>query len=70
VDDSLLLLFNGHHEPLPFTLPGPDFGEAWEVVVDTTDWDVPEPRPVVAAKSTVEVAARSAQLLAWVEPVS
>ncbi len=70
VDDSLLLLFNGYYEPLPFTLPGPDFGESWEVVVDTMVWDIPEPRPVVAAKSTVEVAARSAQLLVQVPPVT
>jgi glycogen operon protein len=35
VDDSFLLLFNAHHEPLPFTLPGAPFGTTWETVVDT-----------------------------------
>jgi isoamylase len=34
-DDSFLLLFNAHHEPLPFTLPPPRYGEAWESVLDT-----------------------------------
>jgi glycogen operon protein len=62
-DDSMLLLFNAHYEPLPFTLPGPEFGDSWEVVVDTANDDDPEPRPVVSAKSTVQVESRSAQLL-------
>ena len=37
VDDSFLLLFNAHHQPVPFTLPGEAYGRAWEVVVDTAD---------------------------------
>jgi glycogen operon protein len=35
VDDSFFLLFNAHHEPIEFTLPEGDFGESFEVVVDT-----------------------------------
>jgi len=62
-DDSILVLFNAYHEPLPFTLPGLEFGESWELHVDTSMWEVPEPRPVAAAKTTVEVAGRTAQLL-------
>jgi glycogen operon protein len=62
-DDSLLLLFNAYHEPLPFTLPGPEFGAEWEVLIDTAAWEVPEPHPVAAAKTTVEVAGRTSQLL-------
>jgi isoamylase len=34
-DDSFLLLFNAHHEPLRFTLPPASFGRQWEVVIDT-----------------------------------
>ncbi|MFL6140022.1 MAG: glycogen debranching protein GlgX [Frankiaceae bacterium] len=34
-DDSFLLLFNAHHEPLTFTLPPDDFGERWAVELDT-----------------------------------
>ena len=69
-DDSFLLLFNAYHEPLPFTLPGPEFGESWEVLVDTAMWEVPEPHPVAAAKTTVEVAGRTAQLLIRIPPSS
>src|SRR5439155_353113 len=36
VDDVLLILLNGHHEPLPFTLPAARDGEGWELVVDTS----------------------------------
>jgi isoamylase len=36
VDDSFLVLFNSHHEPLDFLLPGLAYGASWEVAVDTT----------------------------------
>ena len=35
-DDSFLLLFNGHDEPVEWTLPGP-WGGPWELVLDTSD---------------------------------
>jgi len=35
-DDSFILFFNAHHEPLTFRTPSPSFGHAWHVVVDTT----------------------------------
>jgi glycogen operon protein len=35
VDDSFFLLFNAHHEPIDFTLPEGEYGEAFEVAVDT-----------------------------------
>jgi isoamylase len=35
-DDSFLLLFNGHYEPVEWTLPQ-QWGEAWEPVLDTSD---------------------------------
>jgi isoamylase len=66
-DDSMLLLFNAHHETLPFTLPGPEFGLAWDVQIDTAVWQVSEPRLVVPAKTTIDVTARSAQLLVSAE---
>jgi isoamylase len=28
-------LFNGHHEPIEFKLPGTAVGEKWQVTVDT-----------------------------------
>jgi glycogen operon protein len=36
-DDSFLVLFNAHHEPLPFTVPDRDWGDHWVIVLDTDD---------------------------------
>jgi len=35
VDDSFFVLFNAHHEPLEFTLPGPEWGVCAELLLDT-----------------------------------
>ncbi len=35
VDDSFVMCFNAHHEPIEFTLPPVEFGSAWQPVVDT-----------------------------------
>ncbi|MFP5376626.1 MAG: glycogen debranching protein GlgX [Acidimicrobiia bacterium] len=37
VDDSFLVLFNAHHEPVEFRLPEERFGERWVKIVDTAD---------------------------------
>ncbi|MFE4395585.1 MULTISPECIES: glycogen debranching protein GlgX [Streptomycetaceae] len=42
VDDSFLLLFNAHFEPLEFTVPA-DHGQEWQVVVDTARPRLPAP---------------------------
>jgi len=34
-DNDFLLLFNAHSEPVTFTLPGGQFGDEWEIVIDT-----------------------------------
>ena len=34
-DDDFYLIFNAHHEPLDFTLPGPEWGELWKKELDT-----------------------------------
>jgi glycogen operon protein len=34
-DDSFFLLFNGHHEPIDFTLPDLGAGERWNIDIDT-----------------------------------
>jgi glycogen operon protein len=34
-DDSFLLLFNAHYEPVDFALPEQEYGEAWEVTINT-----------------------------------
>jgi glycogen operon protein len=57
-DDSFLLVFNAHHEALPFTLPPKQFGECWTAVVDTTMANGVGLRSG-SGEESVEVAARS-----------
>jgi glycogen operon protein len=63
-DDSFYVLFNAHHEPLPFRLPArPEWGERWKKVLDT-DAVVPgEEEPVYEAGAEVPVAARGVVVL-------
>jgi len=35
VDDSFLLFFNAHSEPIEYSLLGPEYGHTWQVVIDT-----------------------------------
>jgi isoamylase len=39
--DTLLLLFNGHYEPIPFLLPNSSEGEHWQRIFETANgsWD-------------------------------
>jgi isoamylase len=39
VDDSYLLCFSAHDEPIDFRLPGKEYAVAWEVDLDTLDPD-------------------------------
>jgi glycogen operon protein len=57
VDDSFLLMFNAHWEPLAFTLPADRWGDAWTVELDTAAGH--EPATMHKAGEEVEVAARS-----------
>jgi glycogen operon protein len=61
-DDSFLLLFNAHHEPLPFTLPPVDYGELWESVLDTA-MPVYSDRPLLKPGSTTMIESRSVTVL-------
>ena len=36
-ETPFIVLMNAHHDPVPFALPGPAFGPAWRVVVDTLE---------------------------------
>ncbi len=36
-DDSFVLCFNAHHEPIEFVLPPEEFGSRWESVIYTAD---------------------------------
>ena len=35
VDDTFFVLFNAHHEPMPFTIPPGAYGQSWRRVLDT-----------------------------------
>jgi glycogen operon protein len=62
-DDSFVMLFNAHHEPIEFTLPTSEFGPSWIPVVDTAvGLDDPERDPIEAG-ATVELQARSLMAL-------
>ena len=61
-DDSFLLLFNAHHEPLAFTLPPDQFGETWEYALDTAMSIAPD-RPWLKAQSETVLEARTLVVL-------
>ena len=59
-DDSFLLLFNAYHQPLDWTLPK-QWGESWEVVLDTAGPG--REGAILAGSATLPVAARSVVVL-------
>jgi isoamylase len=63
VDDSFYVLFNAHHETVPFRLPArPEWGERWREVLDTEP--VPEEgEKIFAAGGEVPVAGRTVVVL-------
>lgn len=60
-DDSFLLCFNAHHEPLEFAMPAAEFGRTWLPVINTADDD--DARESVTAGAKIEVADRSVLVL-------
>jgi isoamylase len=61
-DDSFLLLFNAHHDPVPFTLP--DYGASgWLALVDTSYGNGLLPEGTYQPNGTFEVSGRSLALL-------
>jgi isoamylase len=63
VDDSFLLCFNAHYEPLTFTLPGAAYGRRWQPVIDTADPNVQSSPQVLDALGILEVESRSVVVL-------
>jgi glycogen operon protein len=61
-DDSFLLLLNAHNEDLTFTLPDTEFGESWEIVVDTASPLAPD---YLHAKASAEVQVESRSMLVF-----
>jgi isoamylase len=63
LDDSFLLLFNAHYEPIPFTLPGPEWGKQWIRILDTNQGGFVDDEKEYAAQEEVPVESRSLVLL-------
>jgi isoamylase len=63
VDESFYLIFNGHHEPIPFTLPGPNYGRRWMKVLDAREEKFGEGEQTFATGDQVKVEARCFVLL-------
>ena len=62
-DDNFLLLFNSHHETIPFTLPTLSKGSHWQIILDThLSDDVETERPYTSG-DTYPLAGRSLALL-------
>ena len=62
-DDSFLLLFNGHHEDVTFTLPTARFGASWAFELSTADPTAAAGSLILAAGRTIDTMARSITIL-------
>jgi glycogen operon protein len=62
-DNSFMLLFNGHYEPITFSLPTRRFGLRWTVVLSTADGSFGDGGRTVAPREPIEVEARSIVVL-------
>jgi isoamylase len=62
-DDSFLLLFNAHSNPLTFTLPEASYAPGWEVVIDTARKSPAESGTARLPKDEIEVRDRAVVVL-------
>ncbi|MDQ1401759.1 MAG: isoamylase, partial [Actinomycetota bacterium] len=62
-DDSFFLLFNAWDQPLPFTIPQGDWGEHWDIALDTARPIEPEGERTVKAGGEVVAEGRSVVVL-------
>jgi glycogen operon protein len=63
VDDSFFLAFSAHDEALDFILPPAEYGEAWEVVIDTLNGVDEDTPTVVTAGAAVTIGPRAIVVL-------
>ncbi|MDA2894071.1 glycogen debranching protein GlgX [Mycolicibacterium sp. BiH015] len=63
VDDSFLLFFNAHYEPIDFTLPPAEFGQKWQPVVYSVAGAVMEGSRPLPAGAALTVEARAVMVL-------
>ena len=62
-DDSFMLLFNGHYEPITFHLPTRRFGLRWTVALSTADGGFVDGGKTVAAREPIDLESRSIVIL-------
>jgi glycogen operon protein len=65
VDDSYLFILHSGDDPVAFTLPGAPWGDAYEVVIDTTyATGEPDPgSPAIPGGQVLQIGRRTAMLL-------
>jgi isoamylase len=63
VDESFLLLLNGHYEPIEFKLPTKRFGTRWQFVLSTAEPEALERSRSYTARAPVPVESRSILVL-------
>ena len=69
-DDSFLMCFNAHHEPIQYVVPPAEFAARWESVLYTADAVHVEGAKPVDAGQTITIDARSTLVLRAVAPAS
>jgi glycogen operon protein len=67
VDDTFLLCFNAHYEPLSFKAPAASYGARWRRVLDTADPELAAPIGELAAQSELTLERRSMMVLQRIE---
>ena len=63
LDESFVMLFNGHHDDCVFTLPGAEFGERWALVLDTARPELEPAAVELPAGGETDLVSRSIVLL-------
>jgi isoamylase len=63
LDESFVMLFNGHHDDCVFTLPGAEFGETWALVLDTARPELEPGAVELPAGGETDLVSRSIVLL-------
>jgi glycogen operon protein len=58
-DDSFLFFFNAHHEAVEFTVPSPEWGRRWTVLVDTAEPNAESASRSFSALAPASIAPRS-----------
>jgi glycogen operon protein len=62
-DDSFLLMFNAHFEPVSFRVPARRFGARWELELSTAEPELERGSRTYAARADVPLVDRSVAVL-------